>query len=118
MQLVVVSLTYYTSRSGLVSVFILTLTAGDGTARPVGTIMQLYLTGVYPHDPPFFTGLMPFLPPNQQCQSTEGGWWMWALVSPDGVAPSWMVSVSVSVNLPLHNKVQHRLTRLVPEEGP
>ena len=28
------------------------------------------------------------------------------LVSPDGVAPSWMVSVSASVNLPLHHKVQ------------
>jgi len=35
-----------------------------------------------------------------------GGWWRWALVSPDGVAPSQMVSVSVSVNLPLHHKVQ------------
>jgi len=35
-----------------------------------------------------------------------GGWWRWALVSPDGVAPSWMVSVSASVNLPLHHKVQ------------
>jgi len=23
---------------------------------------------------PFFTGRMPFLPPNQQCQSTEGNW--------------------------------------------
>ena len=30
----------------------------------------------------------------------------WALVSPDGVAPSRMVSVSASVNLPLHNKDQ------------
>jgi len=29
-----------------------------------------------------------------------------ALVSPDGVAPSRMVSVSASVNLPLHHKVQ------------
>jgi len=29
-----------------------------------------------------------------------------ALVSPDGVAPSWMVGVSASVNLPLHHKVQ------------
>jgi len=30
----------------------------------------------------------------------------WALISPDGVAPSWMVGVSASVNLPLHhNKV-------------
>jgi len=33
-----------------------------------------------------------------------GGWWRWALVSPDGVAPSRMVSVSASVNLPLHHK--------------
>ena len=36
----------------------------------------------------------------------NGGWWRLALVSPDGVAPSRMVSVSVSVNLPLHHKVQ------------
>jgi len=35
-----------------------------------------------------------------------GGWWKWAVVSPDGVAPSRMVGVSVSVNLPLHQKVQ------------
>jgi len=35
-----------------------------------------------------------------------GGWWGWALVSPDGVAPSRMVNVSSSVNLPLHHKVQ------------
>jgi len=35
-----------------------------------------------------------------------GGWWRWALVSPDGVTPSRMVSVSASVNLPLHHKVQ------------
>jgi len=34
------------------------------------------------------------------------GWWRWALVSPDAVAPSRMVSVSASVNLPLHHKVQ------------
>jgi len=34
------------------------------------------------------------------------GWWRWALVSPDGVAPSRMVSVSASVNLPFHHKVQ------------
>jgi len=31
-----------------------------------------------------------------------GGWWRWALVSLDGVAPNQMVSVSASVNLPLH----------------
>jgi len=52
-----------------------------------------------------------------------GGWWRWALVSLDGVAPSRMVGVSASVNLPLHHKVQtflfwHQLTRIVPEEGP
>jgi len=35
-----------------------------------------------------------------------GGWWRWALVSPDGVAPSRMVGVSASVDLPLHHKVQ------------
>jgi len=35
-----------------------------------------------------------------------GGWCRWALVSPDGVAPSWMVCVSASVNLPVHHKVQ------------
>jgi len=35
-----------------------------------------------------------------------GGWWRWALVSPDGVAPSRMVNVSASVNLPMHHKVQ------------
>ena len=30
----------------------------------------------------------------------------WALISPDGVVPSWMVAVSASVNLPLFHKVQ------------
>jgi len=35
-----------------------------------------------------------------------GGWRRWALVNPDGVAPSRMVNVSASVNLPLHHKVQ------------
>jgi len=34
------------------------------------------------------------------------GWCRWALFSPDGVAASRMVSVSASVNLPLHHKVQ------------
>ena len=34
------------------------------------------------------------------------GWWRWALVSPDGVAPSQIVCVSASVNLPLHREVQ------------
>jgi len=35
-----------------------------------------------------------------------GGWWRWALLSLDGVAPSRMVGVSASVNLPVHHKVQ------------
>jgi len=35
-----------------------------------------------------------------------GGWWRWALVNLDGVAPNRMVGVSASVNLPLHHKVQ------------
>ena len=34
------------------------------------------------------------------------GWWRWAMFSPYGVAPSWIVCVSSSVNLPLHHKVQ------------
>jgi len=31
--------------------------------------------------------------------SPHGGWWRWALVSPDGVAPSWMVTWSVCLPL-------------------
>jgi len=34
------------------------------------------------------------------------GWWRWALLNVDGMAPIQMVSVSASVNLPLHHKVQ------------
>jgi len=36
----------------------------------------------------------------------DGGGWRWALISPHGVAPSRIVGVSASVNLPLHHKVQ------------
>ena len=35
-----------------------------------------------------------------------GGWWRWALVSPDGVVLIRMAGVSATVNLPLHHKVQ------------
>jgi len=35
-----------------------------------------------------------------------GGWWSWALISPDGVAPSRVIGVSASINLSLHHKVQ------------
>jgi len=47
-----------------------------------------------------------------------GGWWRWALVSPDGVAPSRMVSVSASVNLPVHHKVQKSLLAPAHPGGP
>jgi len=30
-----------------------------------------------------------------------GGWWRWALVSPNGLVPSRMVGVFASVDLPL-----------------
>ena len=40
----------------------------------------------------------------QQCPPPNGG--RWALVRLDGVAPSRLVGVSASVNLPLHHKVQ------------
>ena len=44
---------------------------------------------------------------SSECLSLECCvWWRWALVSPDGVAPSRMVGVSASVKLPLHHKVQ------------
>jgi len=37
------------------------------------TPSRLTTTSVHLHHPPiFFTGRMPFMPPNQQCQSTEG----------------------------------------------
>ena len=36
------------------------------------------LTSAHLHYTPyFFTGQMPFLPQNQQCQSTEGQWNKW-----------------------------------------
>ena len=52
----------------------------------------------------------------------NGGWWRLALVGPDGVAPSRMVCVSASINLPLHHKSPevlfwHWLTPVVPEKG-
>jgi len=51
-----------------------------------------------------------------------GEWWRWALVSPDGMAPSRMVNVSASINLPLLRSPEllfwHWLTWMVPEKGP
>jgi len=43
-----------------------------------------------------------------------GGWWRWALVRLDGVAPSRIIGVSASVNLPLHHKVHSRTSFLAP----
>jgi len=42
--------------------------------------------------------------PVKKCRDGGGGHWL--LVSLDGVAPSRIVGVSASVNLPLHHKVQ------------
>jgi len=42
-----------------------TIWLGATAATPSG------LTSAHLHHPPFFTVRMPFLPPNQQCQSTE-----------------------------------------------
>ena len=47
-----------------------------------------------------------------------GGWWRWALVSPDGVAPSRMVSVSASVNLPCTVKSRSSLLAPAHPDGP
>jgi len=44
------------------------------------------------------------------------GWWRWAQVGLDGVAPSRMAGVSASVSLPLHHKrtsILDLLTRVV-----
>jgi len=46
------------------------------------------------------------------------GWWRWALVSPHGVAPSQMVCVSASVNLPLHHKSRSSLLAPAHLGGP
>ena len=46
------------------------------------------------------------------------GWCRLALVSPHGVAPSQMVSVSASVNLPLHDEVRSSFLAPVHPGGP
>ena len=47
-----------------------------------------------------------------------GGWWRWALLSPDGVAPSWMVGMSASVSLPLPIKSRSSLLAPAHPGGP
>jgi len=43
------------------------------------------------HPPHIFTGRMPFLPPNQQCQSTEGRWLMYIMIYLVFFAGPWAV---------------------------
>jgi len=43
-----------------------------------------------------------------------GGRWRWALISPDGVAPSQMVGVSASCYVPLHYKSPKEVFLLAP----
>jgi len=47
------------------------LTEADTPTIRMGTTPS-GLSRAHLHHPSFFTGWMPFLPPNQQCQSTEG----------------------------------------------
>jgi len=47
-----------------------------------------------------------------------GEWWRWALVSPDRVAPSQMVGVSASVNLPCTIKSRSFLLAPAHPGGP
>jgi len=47
------------------------LTDADTPTIRLGTTPS-GLTSAHLYHPPHFTGRMPFLPPNQQCQSTEG----------------------------------------------
>jgi len=48
-----------------------TLTEADTPTVRLGATLSR-LTSTHLHDTHFFTGQMPFLPPNQQHQSTEG----------------------------------------------
>jgi len=48
----------------------------------------------------------------------NGGWWRWALVSADGVAPSQMVGVSASVNFPCTIKSRSSLLAPAHQGGP
>jgi len=48
------------------------LTEADTPTIQLGAIPSGLSSAHLHHSPPFFTGRMPFLPPSQQCQSTEG----------------------------------------------
>jgi len=63
----------------------------------LGLVLQYYVSSL--------TLLVGWQEGHPACKKWRG-WWRWALVSPDEVAPSQTVGVSASVNLPLHLKVQ------------
>jgi len=72
--------------------------------------------------PPFFTGQMPFLPPNQQCQSTEGdgggGHW---LVQMEWRLAGWSVCLLLLIFLCTIKSRSSLLApahQVVPEKGP
>jgi len=48
------------------------LTEADTLTIWLGTTPSGLTSAHLHHPPPFFMGQMPFVPPNQQCQSTEG----------------------------------------------
>ena len=52
------------------------------------------------------------------CQILGRGWWTWALVSPDGVVPGWMVGVSASVNFPCAIKSKRSVLAPAHPGGP
>ena len=51
---------------------LLDITQTDTPTIRLGAIPSGLTNANLHHPPIFFTGRMPFLPPNQQCQSTEG----------------------------------------------
>ena len=63
-----------------------------------------------PHYSCFFTGRMPFLPPNQQCQSTEGYMITWLhdyLNNVHSVKSTYLISHKKDLFNPLNKKVVH-----------
>ena len=46
--------------------------AGNRKAKPIWILLKQETVSEHLTTRKFFTGWMPFLPPNQQCQSTEG----------------------------------------------
>ena len=58
---------------------------------------------------PFFTGRMPFLPPNQQCQSTEGNSKHWRQTQ----TPRVLCHLEFP-STPCSIKISYRLTELLP----